>query len=121
MNTVSEKLIPYRAFIASEQQRLKDEIASLENESRQDEADFLKIRLNILGVFETVASVDEKLSTDWADFCARYEPRFDTLTAPWRSRLASAVRNSDSYTRRIEEFKLTTAARLRAEFDLFKG
>ncbi len=113
---ISEHLIPYRAFLAHEQEKLSQQIAVLESQKRQDEANLAKIRLNIFGVFETVAAADEKATATWEDFCQRYEPRFSSLTAPWEARLASAVRNSDSHTRFTEELKLSTANRIHAEF-----
>ena len=116
MNSISEHLLPYRAFLAQEKEKLSQQIALLESQNRQDEANLAKIRLNIFGVFETVAAADEKATTGWEDFCLRYEPRFDVLTAPWRARLESAVRNSDSHTRFTEEIKLSTANRIHAEF-----
>ncbi len=116
MSSISERLLPYRAFLSSEKERLENEIRLLEEENRQDEADLLKIRLNIYGVFETVAAADEKLCASWEDFCLRYEPRFETLTAPWQARLASAVQNSDTRTRFAEETKLGTANQIRSAF-----
>ena len=116
MKTISEYLIPYRAFLQSEKQRLTAEAVELEAQSRQDEANLIKIRLNIYGVFETVAAADEQQCDSWPAFCDRYLPRFDTLTAPWSARLASAVRNSDTHTRFIEETKLSTAQRIRKAF-----
>ena len=120
MNNISNRLLSYRAFLSSEKQRLENEIRLLEEENRRDEADLMKIRLNIYGVFETVAAADEKVCTGWEDFCLRYEPRFDTLTAPWKARLASAVRNSDTRTRFAEEAKLGTANRIHNAFIVAK-
>lgn len=116
MKSISDHLRSYRAFLSAEQKRLTDEIRHLEQQSRQDEADLHKIRLNILSVFETVAMADEKQSATWEDFCLRYELRFDTLTAPWRARLASAVRHSDTRTRFVEEIKLSTANQIKNAF-----
>ena len=113
---ISTRLLPYRRFLNAEKQRLVQQIALLEAQNRQDEANMEKIRLNIYGVFETVANADEKLSSDWQDFCRRYEPRFETLTAPWKQRLLSAVHNSDSLTRFAEEAKLSAASRIHEAF-----
>ena len=120
MKTVSECLVPYRAYLAQEKAKLAKEVQALEAGGCFDDANMLKIRLNIFDVFETVASADEKQCSTWADFCARYEPRFDTLTAPWNARLASAVRNSDTKTRFIEEVKLSAAKRIREVFTALK-
>lgn len=116
MKTVAEHLVPYRAFLSAEKQRLTDEIARLEQQGCQDEANLHKIRWNIYSVFETVAAADEKLAASWPDFCQRYEPRFATLTAPWRSRLADAVRHSDTHTRFVEEAKLSAANHIQNAF-----
>ena len=121
MNNISQNLLPYRNFLAQQKAAIAKEIQALESQNCFDDANILKIRLNIFEVFETVASADEKQSSTWADFCARYEPRFDTLTAPWNARLASAVRNSDTKTRFIEEIKLSTAKRIREAFLSFRG
>lgn len=109
MNAISQHLIPYRAYLTQQQQKISASICELEQQNRQDEADLQKIRLNIVQVFETVAAADEKQSANWQDFCARYEPRFQKLTAPWRARLSSAVQHSDTRTRYVEETKLSMA------------
>lgn len=116
MNTISERLIPYRAFLTQEKEKLSQQMIQLERQNRQDEANLFKIRLNIFGIFETVAAADEKATSSWADFCLRYEARFQTLTAPWIARLQSAIHNADSLTRITEEIKLSTAKRIHAEF-----
>lgn len=116
MKTISDHLVPYRTFLRSEKDRLSARIAALERQGCQDEANLDKIRLNIFGVFETVAAADERQSADWADFCRRYEPRFTTLTAPWRSRLSAALLHSDTQTRFAEEAKLSAANHIQAAF-----
>jgi len=116
MKTTAEHLIPYRAYLFSERQRLTDLIQQMENQNRQDEANLLKIRLNILGVFETVAGADEQQTSAWEDFCLRYEPRFQTLTALWRAHLTAAQQHSDLSTQLIEEEKLSAANEIKNVF-----
>lgn len=116
MKTIADALVPYRAYLADHKTQLKEEISSLEQQSRQDEANLAKIRLNIFEVFETVAQADEKVCTTWDAFCTRYEPRFETLTAPWKKRLEAALRNSDARTCFIEETKLSTADHIHRAF-----
>ena len=116
MKTISDHLSPYRAFLSGEKQRVAALIHQAEAENRQDEANLLKIRLNILGVFETVASADEKQTADWPSFRQRYEPRFDTLTAPWRARLAQAMQHGDLQTQTIEEEKLAATNQIKSVF-----
>jgi len=120
MKTISERLVPYRAFLAEEKASITGEIQRLETQNCFDDANMLKIRLNIFDVFETVASADEKQCDTWEAFCQRYVSRFESLTAPWNARLASAVRNSDTKTRFIEEIKLSTAKRIHEKFLFLK-
>lgn len=116
MKTISDHLLPFRAFLSSEKQRISALIQQAEAQSRQDEANLLKIRLNILGVFETVASADEKQTATWEAFCLRYEPRFDTLTAPWHARLALAQQHGDLAAQTTEEEKLAGANQIKSVF-----
>ena len=116
MKSISECLIPYRSFLTSEKQRISMLIRQAEAQNRQDEANLLKIRLNIVGVFETVASADERQTATWETFCQRYESRFDTLTAPWRTRLSAAKEHGDLMTQTIEEEKLNMANQIKDAF-----
>lgn len=116
MRTISDHLLPYRAFLMEEQQRITAEICRLEQQNRQDEANLQKIRLNIVTVFETVAAADEKQTATWEAFCQRYEPRFATLTAPWSTRLAAAREHGDLHTQVVEEAKLETANHIKDVF-----
>ena len=116
MKTTAERLIPYRAFLTSEKTRISGLIHQLEEQNRQDDANLMKIRLNILGVFETIASADEQQTSNWEDFCQRYEPRFHTLTAPWRARMASAQQHGDLPSLLVEEEKLAAANQIQHVF-----
>lgn len=116
MKTIADHLLPYRAFLADKKQRIGQVIEQLEEQKRQDEANLQKISLNIVGIFDTVALADERQATDWPSFCSRYERRFETLTAPWRARLAAAHEHGDILTQTIEEEKLSTANEIRDVF-----
>jgi len=116
MKTIAEHLTSYRTYLTAEKQRISGLIRQVEEQNQQHDANLLKIRLNILGVFETVASADERLSADWEAFCLRYEPRFDTLTAPWRARLMAAQQHGDLQTQVIEKEKLTAANEIKKVF-----
>ena len=116
MKTIADHLLPYRAFLADKKQRIGQVIEQLEEQKRQDEANLQKISLNIVGIFDTVALADERQATDWTSFCSRYERRFETLTAPWRARLAAVREHGDILTQTIEEEKLSTANEIRDVF-----
>lgn len=116
MKTIADHLLPYRVFLADKKQRIGQAIEQLEEQKRQDEANLQKISLNIVGIFDTVALADERQATDWPSFCSLYERRFETLTAPWRIRLAAAREHGDILTQTIEEEKLSTANEIREVF-----
>lgn len=116
MLTISQKLIPYRAWLKNEKESITAAIQRLEAENRQDEADLCKIRLNIISVFETVSAADEQHASSWADFVKRYETRFTTLTAPWSARLAAACAHGDHAVQAIEEEKMTAAKKVQDVF-----
>ena len=116
MRAIADHLLPSRACLAEQRRKLTAAIADLEAQHRQDEADLHKIRLNIVEVFETVAAADEPQCAAWEDFCARYLPRFETLTAPWRARLSAAALHGDAKTVLVEETKLSTAQAIRSAF-----
>ena len=116
MKSITEHLIPYRAYLASEKRRVSGLIQQLETQNCRDEANLQKVRLNILGVFETVAQADEQQTADWLSFCKRYEPRFETLAAPWRARLSAALQHGDVSTQLIEEEKLAAVRQIQNVF-----
>ena len=115
MTDEANLLMKYRRKLAQEKERISKEILVLTNEGRQDEANLQKIRLNIIGIFETVADADMKWAEGrhgerWAFFCKRYASRFHTLTNPWRIRLEQAKLHQDHEATAVEELKLETAA-----------
>ncbi len=118
---MKQRLQPYLAALEEEKERLAGAIAHLEAECRQDEANLEKVRLNIVGVFETLAKADASAagreSDPWAAFVQRYQQRFEQIPAPWRQRLEKAVAHGDVLTRTVEECKLATVRQLWALFE----
>ena len=109
----------YMTRLAEEKNALEALIERMEQEGRQDEANLNKVRLNIVNVFETVAGADLRAVSqgDWAAFCARYLPRFQTLSAPWRTKLEKALAHSDVQSIAVEEAKLDMLHRIKAVLD----
>ena len=118
---MKQRLQPYLAALENEKKLLQEGIARLEAECRQDEANLEKVRLNIVGVFETLAHADaaavSRESEPWAAFTQRYQQRFEQIPAPWRQRLEKALTHGDVVTRTVEECKLATVRRLWELFD----
>ena len=113
----------FDAFLLKSRQELGAAIERLEQEGRQDEANLNKVRLNIVTVFETVANADLRAagSQDWEAFANRYQPRFASLSAPWRAKLEAARRHGDVSATAVEEAKIETAVRIEAAFHKAKG
>lgn len=112
MESIRNRLASYDAFLASEKERLSSSISSLTREGRQDEANFDKIRLNIVTVFETVLCSDIEHTSSWNELCQRYMSRFTSLSEPWRKRLEDAQAHRDYQAQEIEETKLKMVNRL---------
>ena len=111
MSSFTPLLSRYRSFLADEKARLSMQIQQLTNEGRQDEANLHKVKLNIVTIYETLTAADERAS-DWADFCRRYEGRFQSLPAQWQAHLETAKAHGDVAAQVVEETKLETAAHL---------
>lgn len=121
MTDIAAKLLPYRAFLADEKERLTASIRQLESEGRQDEANLTKVRLNIVSVFETLANADEAFCQgDYAAFRQRYEARFAGIPASWKAHLETARAHGDSSAQIVEEAKIETANHLYGVFRSMK-
>lgn len=117
MTDIAAMLLPYRTFLCEQKQQLTSSIRSLESEGRQDEANLEKIRLNIVGVFETLLSADDAYCKgDFDAFLKRYEGRFISIPASWQVNLEKARTHGDASAQMIEEVKLETANQLHDVF-----
>jgi hypothetical protein len=121
---MNEIMKEYLAFINEKLTEYNRRAKTLEEESKADEATFLRIRANICDIFHTlIGATDKKVKTmkvseDELDqvFSTEYIKYFETIPASWKLRLAQADRNQDSITATIEEVKLDTADMLRNKF-----
>ena len=113
----------FDAYLTEIRKELQKVIQRLEQEGRQDEANLNKVRLNIVTVFETVANADLRAagSQDWEAFANWYQPRFASLSAPWRAKLEAARRHGDVSATAVEEAKIETAVWIEAAFHKAKG
>lgn len=117
MTDPAAKLLPYRSYINEQKASLAASIRQLEKEGRQDEANLAKIRLNIVGVFETLLSADQAYCKgDQEAFFKRYEGRFTSIPASWQANLEKARTHGDASAQLIEEVKLQTANELHDVF-----
>lgn len=118
---MNRKMELYRSWLASEKGRLIASIRLMEQEERIDEANWDKIRLNIIEAFETIAGADERFAINqqrdpWELFCQRYLPRFTAMSAKWQAQLETARLHGDTSAEAVETIKIETASRIEAAF-----
>lgn len=109
---MEKRLMRYLQALDNARQHTAKQIATLEKDERQDEADLEKVRQNVYGIFEALAKADanEARKTDDAAavFAKLHTQRFETFPEPWRKRLETAVAHGDIITQTIEKTKLDT-------------
>lgn len=118
---MNRKMEHYRHWLVSEKDRLSTSIRLLEQEKRTDEANWDKIRLNVIEAFETIAGADERFvskqsGNTWDLFCQRYLPRFASMSGKWKDALEKARLHGDASAEAVETIKIETAARIEAAF-----
>lgn len=103
------------SYIASLTERiaaLQAEAQSLAESHREDEANLIKIRVNILGVCKTVRETFVRLGKSDGDYLGK----LDELRESWSAAAEPAAAHGDSERQLVEALKLETLAQARAEF-----
>jgi hypothetical protein len=117
---MEQRLQNHLAALRAAEERSLAQIAALESENRQDEADLEKIRRNVYGICASLANADaaaaRKAADPAADFAQRHALRLETFPQPWRQRREKAAAHGDVITVTIEETKLNTIAAVQAMF-----
>lgn len=114
MKTLEALKAGYLARLAAERAESEAKCAAYQAAGCGDDADLEKIRLNIIGVFTTLAEATHGADRDaWQ---RAYLARFDTIPMNWRQRLGEAQAHSDTAAAAVEELKLAAMERLRAIF-----
>lgn len=102
------------------------------DDNRADEADFEKIKVNIIKIFTTLFHAEERKldksehadKTEHADrngheyeeFCRNYLLTFDRIPAAWKKKLEYADKNALVEEKAVEEIKLETAGMIKELF-----
>ncbi|MBQ7873723.1 MAG: hypothetical protein IJ306_00980 [Oscillospiraceae bacterium] len=94
---------------------LKAEAAELEKNYRQDDAVFVKIRINVYDVCKTVFGVFKKMKSD-ESLCGEYLKKLDEFEKTWSASLEKAKEFGDSKKAAAEEAKLSALADVRGKF-----
>ena len=104
---------PLIDYIEKEVDNLQKEEKELVASDRKDEANLVKIRINIYNICATIYQVVEKGKTDVARV---YLEKLDNLSQSWQESLAKAKEHQDVEKAVIEEMKLETLGKIRDRF-----
>lgn len=127
MNTIVSE---FKEYVNKQIGDLEEKQKRLKSEDKKDEADLIKVRINIFNIFLSIVDVaynkavsskikDEKLENTL--FCKESLEKFDKIPANWMIRLEQAKENKDIEIVVIEEIKLETAAKLKQKFIQISG
>ena len=95
--------------------QLREKAADLKASSREDEAALCQVEINIDEICLTIYNVCMKLAQGDV-FTALYLEKLDRLPAGWEQSRRQALAHGDSCKAVIEDIKLSTLARNRAQF-----
>lgn len=105
----------YTDFLNNSIAQLREKAAALKASSREDEAALCQIELNIDEICLTIYNVCMKLAQGDA-FTALYLEKLDRLPGGWEQSRQQALAHEDRCKAVIEDIKLSTLARNRAQF-----
>lgn len=106
----------FQIFLDSSRKKLEEEIVHLKEDHRADEADFIKIQLNIYGIANSFYGVTKRLSPQ--QIKTGYLKRFEQsqLQNKWGDAYRKAKEYGDLDRMRIEELKLETLKEINLKF-----
>ncbi len=94
---------------------LSEEVKNLEKNYRQDDAVFVKIKINVYDVCKTVFGVFLKTKLQ-ESFAAEYLKKLDEFREIWSASKEKAEKFGDSKKSAVEEAKLCVLAEIREKF-----
>ena len=110
----------FEDYVGSKIFELSEEAKKLEENYRQDEANFVKIRINIYEVCKTVFNVFLKTKQK-EDFFEEYLKKLDEFKKIWSDSKEKAEKFGDLKKIAIEEEKLCSLAEIREKFTMLWG
>lgn len=123
MNTL---LNDYRAYLNELKETLSKQMSALMDDKRIDETNHLKIRLNIVEIFEKMLVLSEKKVDAAAVESAsvynetlrlHYLQHFDKIPTAWHDMLSKNQAHGDTEKAYIEQLKIDQADTLRFKFE----
>lgn len=110
----------YTGFLNSEAESLKKEALQLVSESRSDEANFAKIKLNIVEIFTQMFTVSMQKSKNaplpYIGLSEAYLAFFEKIPASWQVNLKKCQEHQMETEAHIEILKLEMAETLKTKF-----
>ncbi len=116
-NEMNEKLKKLNAYFDTEISKCHDDIKLLSAESREDEANFEKIKCNVYEIFKTVLGVAAKNEGAEPDKVKGFFlSRLEKIPSNWQAAYELAQKHNDEIAMHRESLKLETAKKIRNEF-----
>ena len=104
----------YLNFLEEKQKSMEDSIKNLQDECRMDEANFEKIRLNVVGIFSKMFIISN--SNNPKILKEKYLGFFIKITEPWYINKDKALKYKKEESVIIEEIKIQEAEELKTKF-----
>lgn len=104
----------YLNFLEVKQKSMEDSIKNLQDECRMDEANFEKIRLNVVGIFTKMFIISN--SDNPKILKEKYLGFFIKITEPWYINKDKALKFEKEESVIIEEIKIQEAEELKTKF-----
>lgn len=104
----------YLNFLEVRQKNMEDSIKNLQNECRIDEANFEKIRLNVVGIFCKMFIISDNNNSKILK--EKYLGFFIKITEPWYINKDKALKYKKEESVIIEEIKIQEAEELKTKF-----
>ena len=97
---------------------LKEEEMQLQNTDRKDEANLIKIKINICEICKTLYNVSKKESSEQEEK-EFYLQKIENLSFQWKSSMEKAKEFGDVEKTVIEEIKLEILNEIKSKYDAF--
>ncbi len=104
----------YLNFLEVKQKSMEDSIKNLQDECRMDEANFEKIRLNVVGIFSKMFIISDNNNPKILK--EKYLGFFIKITEPWYINKDKALKYKKEESVIIEEIKIQEAEELKTKF-----
>ena len=111
----------FNEFIEEKIRQLKSEAEKLEKSYRQDDAVFVKIKINVYDVCRTVFGVFKKVKPE-EKFREEYLEKLDEFEKTWSASAEKAKEFGDAKKAAAEEAKLEALGEIRSKFiEIWEG